>query len=58
MSCADFTAMDAAGQAKALAGWPRTMASGGMMAAGGTMAMSPDDMRDGGGRRPAPSIRT
>ena len=47
MSCTDFTAMDAAGQAKALAEWRRwlggMMASGGMMAATGAGAMSPEE---------------
>ena len=46
MSCADYTAMDAAGQAKAMTDMQEGMAAGGMMAAPDPAAseMSPEDM--------------
>lgn len=44
MSCGDFTAMDAAGQAQAVAGMEEgTMATGGMMASADAGAMSPEE---------------
>ena len=47
MSCADFTAMDAAGQAKAVAGMGDSMMAGGGMMAATDEAMAPADTAKG-----------
>ena len=47
MSCADFTAMDAAGQAKAVADMGDNMMAGGGMMAASDEAVAPEDTARG-----------